>query len=67
MRTKFTSVYATLVIGYLEENYINRYIKYGSQYVEEFIHNWKSFLDDCFIPWTFLMTALFHGLLYSMD
>ena len=23
---------------------------YGSQYAEEFIHNWKRFLDDCFIP-----------------
>ena len=23
--------------------------KYGSQYAEEFKHNWKRFLDDCFI------------------
>ena len=53
MGTKFAPVYATLVIGYLEEKlYKQIHEKYGSQYAEEFIHNWKRFLDDCFIPWT---------------
>ena len=53
MGTKFAPVYATLVIGYLEEKlYKQIHEKYCSQYAEEFIHNWKDFL----------MTALFHGL-----
>ena len=53
MGTKFAPVYATLVIGYLKEKiYKQIHEKYGSQYAEEFIHNWKRFLDDCFIPWT---------------
>ena len=51
MGTKFAPVYATLVIGYLEEKlYKQIHEKYGSQYAEEFIHNWKRLLDDCFIP-----------------
>ena len=42
METKFAPVYATLVIGYLEEKlYKQIHEKYGSQYAEEFIHNWK--------------------------
>ena len=53
MGTKFAPVYATLVIGYLEEK-LYRQIneKYGNHYTDEFQRNWKRFLDDCFIPWT---------------
>ena len=53
MGTKFAPIYATLVIGYFEEKlYKQIHEKYGSQYAEELIHNWKRFLDDYFIPWT---------------
>ena len=52
MGTVFAPVYVTLVIGYLEEKlYKQIHEKYSSQYAEEFIHNWKRFIDDCFIPW----------------
>ena len=53
MCTKFAPVYATLVIGYLEEILYEKInAKYGNQFTNEFIKNWKRFLDDCFIAWT---------------
>ena len=53
MGTKFAHVYATLVIGYLEEIlYEQINVKYGIQFTYEFVKNWKRFLGDCFILWT---------------
>ena len=50
MGTKFAPVYATLAIGYLEEMLYKKInAKYGNQFTNEFIKNWKRFLDDCFI------------------
>ena len=52
MGTKFAPVYATLVTGYLEETlYENIKIRFGHEFGNEFIQNWKRFLDDCFVPW----------------
>ena len=45
MGTKFAPVYATLVIGYLEEMLYEKInAKYGNQLTNEFIKNWKRFL-----------------------
>ena len=53
MGTKFAPVYATLVMGYLEEKlYIKVAAKFGEQFKEYFIKYWNRFLDDCFVPWT---------------
>ena len=53
MGTHFAPVYATLVIGYLEEELLYSKIldKYGNDFKEYFIKNWKRFLDDIFIIW----------------
>ena len=52
MGTKFAPVYATLVMGYLEETLYEKIkIRFGHEFGNEFIQNWKRFLDDCFIPW----------------
>ena len=53
MGTKFAPVYATLVIGYLEEKHYTQVTdRFGQQFKEYFITYWKRFLDDCFMPWT---------------
>ena len=46
MGTKFAHVYATLVVGYLEEKL---YSKIESDFALYFMNNWKRFLGDCFI------------------
>ena len=52
MGTKFAPVHATLVMGYLEETLYEKIkIRFGHEFGNEFIQNWKIFLDDCFIPW----------------
>ena len=53
MGTKFAPVYATLVIGYLEENYINRYMKNMAVNMQKSLYITGK---------DFLMTTLFHGL-----
>ena len=53
MGTKFAAVYATLVIGYLEEILYDKInVKYGIQFTNKFVKKWNRFLDDCFILWT---------------
>lgn len=53
MGTKFAPVYATLVLGYVEEELL--YPKIAEIYNTEFkiyiINYWKRFLDDVFILW----------------
>ena len=52
MVTKFAPVYATLVIGYLEEKlYAQIRENVGEHFKWYFIKYWNRFLDDCFIPW----------------
>ena len=48
MGTKFAPMYATLVIGYLEEILFDKInVKYGIQFTNEFVKkNWKRFLDE---------------------
>ena len=53
MGTKFVPVYATLVVGYLEETlYRKGSSDFGQQYGEYFMKFWNKFLDACFVPWT---------------
>ena len=53
MGTKFAPVYATLVIGYLEETLYGKVAnQFGQQFGEYFMKFWNRFLDDCFVPWT---------------
>ena len=53
MGTKFAPVYATLVIGYLEETLYRKVAnEFGQQFGEYFMKFWNRFLDDCFVPWT---------------
>ena len=52
MGTKVAPVYATLVLGYIEEQLyeiIGR--DYSENFKEYFINNWKRFLDDIFTLW----------------
>ena len=53
MGTKFAPVYATLVMGYLEETLYRKVANdFGQQFGEYFMKFWNRFLDDCFVPWT---------------
>ena len=53
MGTKFAPVYATQVIGYLEETLYRKVAnEFGQQFGEYFMKFWNRFLDDCFVPWT---------------
>ena len=51
MGTKFAPVYATLTVGYLEQElYREISSSFGLAFGTYFINDWKIFLDDCFIP-----------------
>ncbi|XP_045209259.2 uncharacterized protein LOC123561103 [Mercenaria mercenaria] len=53
MGTKFAPVYATLVIGYLENKLYNDVSStFGEEFKDYFKDHWKRFLDDIFILWT---------------
>ena len=53
MGTKFAPVYATLVMGCLEEKLYNEIKSSFEHYFSSFFtDNWKRFLDVCFIHWT---------------
>ena len=52
MGTKFAPIYATLVLGYIEEILYSEIAKeFGENFSEYFKHFWKRFLDDVFILW----------------
>ena len=52
MGTKVAPTYATLVMGFLEQNLYTKYEQiYGSEEKEKFMKEFKRFLDDCFIFW----------------
>ena len=52
MGTKFAPTYATLVLGYLEEElYTKLENTHGQDFALYIKQNWKRFLDDCFIIW----------------
>ena len=66
MGTKFSPVYATLTIGYLEEKI---YSIIEARYDTDIYHDFKiRFLDDCFIPWTKTEEELkiFHCILINL-
>lgn len=70
MGTKCAPVYATLTIGYLEENVLYDQVKRNisditGQYVLE---NWRRYLDDCYISWPFGLESLreFHNILNNL-
>ena len=53
MGTKVAPTYATLTIGYLEQELYKQISdEFGENYGKEFKEKWKRFLDDCFILWT---------------
>lgn len=69
MGTKMAPTYATLVMGYLEEQLYRKYEEInGSEKKEELIKLFKRFLDDCFLPWHDTEEKLqeFHSLLNSL-
>ena len=51
MGTKLAPVYATLTVGYLEQE-LYKEKSFGLEFGKYFINNWKRFLDNCFVPWT---------------
>ena len=51
MGTKFAPTYATLVLAYLEEKLYTQLESVNKALSEYVKHNWKRFLDDCFIIW----------------
>ena len=69
MGTKVAPTYATLVLGYLEEQL---YVKVSSEFNDEVANyvreSWSRFLDDCFILWPLRfgdvgkLTAILNGL-----
>ena len=69
MGIKMAPSYATLVLGYLEENIIKQK-KYSEIWTGSYIKdNWFRYLNDCFINWIFVEDKLrqFHILLNSLD
>lgn len=51
--TKFAPTYATLVMGFLEQNLYQKIEKTLGIEMAKYIENsWYRFLDDCFIIWT---------------
>lgn len=52
MGTKFAPSYATLVLGYLEQNLYNQiYQTFGKTTAEKIKNNYKRYLDDVFLIW----------------
>ena len=59
MGTKVAPVYATLVLGYIEEKLFQEISnKYGEEFGNTFSNSWKRFLDDIFTIWPKSKTAL---------
>ncbi|KAK3097441.1 hypothetical protein FSP39_009676 [Pinctada imbricata] len=53
METKVAPIYATLVMGYLEEKlYTELPTVFDINFATYIKENWKRYLDDCFIFWT---------------
>lgn len=69
MGTKMAPTYATLVMGFLEKRLYTKYEeKYGSNETENFIREFKRYLDDCFLLWRKSEEELleFHNLLNNL-
>ena len=70
MGTKMAPSYATLVLGYLENEL---YSQVSNKMAEEIGHyvntNWRRFLDDCYINWPYGEDKLkeLHDILNSLD
>ena len=70
MGTKMASSYATLVLGYLEnELYSQVFNKMGEEIGHYVYTNWRRFLDDCYINWRYGEDKLkeLHDILNSLD
>ena len=70
MGTKMAPSYATLVLGYLEnELYSQVFNKMGEEIGHYVYSNWRRFLDDCYINWPYGEDKLkeLHDILNSLD
>ena len=71
MGTKMAPSYATLVLGYLEnELYSQASNKMGEEIAGHYVYtNWRRFLDDCYINWPYSEEKLkeLHDILNSLD
>lgn len=70
MGTNMAPTYATLTLGFLEENlYDNIATDFCSNLAENIENTWKRYLDDCFIIWNqeILDLETFHELLNNID
>ena len=70
MGTKMDPRYATLVLGYLEnELYSQASNKMGEELGHYVYTNWRRFLDDCYINWPYVEDKLkeLHDILNSLD
>ena len=70
MGTKMAPSYATLVLGYLENELYNQVTNKTGEEIDHYVYaNWKSFLDDCYINWPYGEDKLkeLHDILNSLD
>ena len=68
--TKMAPLYATLVLGYLEESMYDQVKRLFEDMIGSYIRdNWFRYLDDCLINWIFGEDDLrqFHTLMSSLD
>ena len=69
MGTKVAPTYATLVMGFLEENLYSTVDKHFDNTFGEYIRDsWRRYFDDCFVFWTKTREELqdFYGLLNNI-
>ena len=70
MGTKMAPSYATLVLGYLENELYRQVSNKMGEEISHYVYtNWRRFLDDCYINWPYGEDKLkeLHDILNSLD
>ena len=70
MGTKMAPSYATLVLGYLENELYSQVSSKIGEEIGHYVHtNWRRFLDDCYINWPYGEDKLkeLHDILNNLD
>ena len=70
MGTKMAPSYATLVLGYLENELFSQVSNKMGEEIGHYVYtNWRRFLDDCYINWPYGEDKLkeLHDILNSLD
>ena len=70
MGTKMARSYATLVLGYLENELYSQVSNKMGEEISHYVYaNWIRFLDDCYINWPYSEDKLkeLHDILNSLD